>query len=203
MLGMVLAGGQLLAAWAYEHPRFRSPFVGIAPAAVLDASHWHGRYARLLLARQLQPWEAAHHLELGNLHAWQALRHPPASEAGTEHYRRAAAHYRDALSLRPGWALGWSFLAEAQLGELGTGPEFEKLLKRANTLGPWEQDVQRRTALLGMALWDSLSVEAQAWVRRAIVRLSSSTNDSASLVQMAERFDRQNLLPAEIRVSSN
>ena len=199
MLGMVLACTQLLATLVYEHPRFRSPFVGSATAAAFDATNWRRAYASLLLARRLQPWDPVYRSELGNLRAWQALWHPPGTAAGIEHHRRAADYYREAMALRPAWPVGWSLLAEAQLGESGAGPVFEALLKRANSLGPWERDVHWRTALLGMALWDSLSVAAQAQVGGTIGRLVKAEGNVESLVRMADRFGSAHLLPADSR----
>lgn len=191
---LVLVACQTWAALLTEPPRARDPSVAPPSALYFEPARWQHRYARLLAAARVEPWNAEHHHGLGQLHVWEALRLRPGSAESLTHWAEARHYYERALALRPTWALAHLQRAETVLPVSGADGAFSRSLAAAQRWGPWEADVHERGALLGMVLWDSLDEPSRTAVGALLRRASSEVRMGENLRRLAGRFGRQQVL---------
>ena len=88
----------------------------------------------------------------------------------SEYPAQAAVHFREAIALRTTSPYTWANLAvtDYRLGE--TGSEFRTALVRAAELGPYEPEVQRTVADLGLAVWDEVDASMRMTIEGVIQR---------------------------------
>ena len=77
---------------------------------------------------------------------------------------------RQAITLRPVSSYSWATLLLLKRERAEYDAEFRHALERAVTLGPWEPEVQRIVADVGMAAWAALTRAEQEMVRENFVR---------------------------------
>ncbi|MBW2536094.1 MAG: hypothetical protein JRI55_31690 [Deltaproteobacteria bacterium] len=105
-------------------------------------------------ARDSRPTLPDAHEQLGRLYTIRAGdRDDPVARAML---RQARASYEQALRLRPASPYTWAGLARVT-HRLGDETAFLHAIERADTLGPWELEVQLTVIDVGRARWDRAS----------------------------------------------
>ncbi len=110
------------------------------------------------------------------------------ARSGTEYLDEARVHLVSALSLRPGSPYTWANLARIDYRLGLTGKDFERKLVLAEELGPYEPDVQRAEAYLGLAMWGEMGPEARAAVERSVA--AGMRRKPLEMLQIAQRRGR-------------
>ncbi|NIM26763.1 MAG: hypothetical protein GTO67_04525 [Gammaproteobacteria bacterium] len=156
---------------------------------VSNLEQWNRAFARVNLARRLNPIDADHSANLGRLMEW-LFWHPEAraTDYGL-HRERAAELYAEAIGKRPTWGYAWAHYAENQFLLGSQDANFLLALENAIVLAPWEPGVQRKVAWIGMATWDELPDPLRMLVKESIrrsIELDSMTNE---LVRFAAHFE--------------
>ena len=100
----------------------------------------------------------------------------------------AFEHFRSALVLRPTSPFTWLLLAKLRYNTGDTGADFERDLRRAVSLGPFEPDVERVVAFLGLAVYDQMSSSTKAVIDQAIV--AGARRDAVEMMQISARRGR-------------
>lgn len=113
----------------------------------------------------------------------------PVGDKLAEPYRRKAlAHYRQSIAVRPVWPYAWINLAlvKYQLGEIDE--EFQQALYKANKLGAWEPDVQRLIIDISLSRWNVLTLEERDFVLNIIAKSLRHTvpRHSYRILKLAE-----------------
>jgi hypothetical protein len=105
-----------------------------------------------------------------------------------EYLEEGLVHFKSAIDLRPTSPFTWANIADVkyQLGD--TGREFETALVRAATLGPWEPQVQRTVANLGLAVWNEVAPSTRAVIDRMVAM--GLRRNPAETLQISERRGR-------------
>lgn len=91
---------------------------------------------------------------------------------------------RRAITLRPVSSYSWATLLLLKREHAEYDAEFRHALERAVTLGPWELDVQRIVAEVGMSAWDALPRAEQEMVRENMVR--GMRRQAAMMISIAQ-----------------
>src|SRR5262249_21627422 len=113
----------------------------------------------------------------------------------------AIDQFRTAIELRPSSPYTWLHLAELRYRTGDTGPNFERDLGRAASLGPSEPQVQRVVAFLGLAVYDDLSVAARAVVDRMIG--AGARRDTLEMMQISARRGRLDVTCRVVRATAS
>ena len=144
----------------------------------LDA--WIEVRNELLEAERLAPGSPAVSESLGVLHARRS--------SSREFLIYARDYFAHSLQARPTSPYTWANYAEAKylLGE--TGRPFEEALMSAARLGPWEPEVQRLIADLGLAVYHEVKPETRA-VIASLVALGMRRN-SLEILQISDKRGR-------------
>lgn len=121
-----------------------------------DSAQWSSAYDRIRLARRLNPLSADYSADLGRLMDWQSLRKASDTAHFRKYRKRASGFYREAIEKRPGWGYAWAHYAESQFLLGNREDELFLALEKAILLAPWEPQVQRKVAWIGIASWDRL-----------------------------------------------
>lgn len=134
---------------------------------------WRAVRNVLAEARDSRPQHPDAHEQLARLYALGANdRMDPLAKALL---RQARASYETALGLRPASPYTWAGLAWVT-HRLGDDEAFADAFERADTLGPWELEVQLAVIGLGQARWERLTVDQRertlAAARRALAQKS-------------------------------
>lgn len=201
------------------------PLIGLLGWLAVTMWHWGTADLKISWAReQMDGWTMAPSLE-----AWRAVRqvlaearesrptHPDIHEQFGRLYvvragnrddpvaqvmlRQARASYEQALKLRPASPYTWAGLARVT-HRLDDEAAFADALVRADTLGPWELEVQLTVVGLGHARWDGLTVEMRARTvaaaRRALVhnpgKLAAYARDTDLMVWLCAELERPDAL---------
>ena len=88
------------------------------------------------------------------------LGHKDAMEAR----KKALDYYRQAINLRPTWPYHYSDLALVKFRLLEIDEEFYDAMYASMEFGPWEPDVQRVIAEIGMVLWNILGTQDRQFI---------------------------------------
>lgn len=91
---------------------------------------------------------------------------------------------RQAITLRPVSSYSWVTLLLLKRERAEYDAEFRHALERAVTLGPWEPDVQRVVAEVGMSAWAVLPRAEQEMVRENMVR--GMRRQAATMISIAQ-----------------
>ena len=91
---------------------------------------------------------------------------------------------RQAITLRPVSSYSWAALLLLKRERAEYDAEFRHALERAVTLGPWELEVQRIVADVGMSAWAALKRAEQEMVRENFVR--GMKRQATSMVSIAQ-----------------
>jgi hypothetical protein len=155
----------------------------------LDA--WLQVRTALLEAERLAPRSPIVSESLGVLHARRS--------SSREFLIYARDYFAHSLEARPTSPYTWANYAETKylLGE--TGPAFEQALVNAAHLGPWEPEVQRLVADIGLAVHREVKPETRA-VIASVVALGMRRNP-LEILQISERRGRLDV--ACIHVTNN
>jgi len=129
---------------------------------------------------------------LGDMHAMLVADAPPWDAEAKEHRRAALDYYRAAIVRRPSWPHTWANLAVIKFRLVELDREFLTALERAAALGPWEPEVQKTVADLGLAAWDVLPEETRAQVRADIER--GMRRQGETMVRLALRHRRADVV---------
>lgn len=150
---------------------------------------WLAVRRELLRSATLAPGNPAVYESLGVLHARRA--------ASPEMLAYARDYFVQSLALRPTSPYTWANYAEVRylLGE--TGPPFERALVKAAELGPWEPEVQRLVADVGLAVID----EVQPATREAIERMVAfgMRRGPLDILQLAQKRGRLDVACRQVR----
>ena len=153
------------------------------------------------IARALEAYALANRLAgarpdflagLGDMHAKLTADAPPWDAEAREHRRTALDYYREAIARRPSWPYTWANLAAVKFRLAELDREFFTALERATALGPWEPEIQRTIADLGLAAWDALSEEPRMQVRANIER--GMRRQGETMVRLALRHRRADVV---------
>lgn len=167
----------------------RSWDLGKRPA---PAAEWTRARESLRAAHALDPRQPAYLEDLARLYEERARRLPAGDPLASEFLREALDLQRRALARRPGSPYTWSNVAllKSRLGE--ADGEFERALRNAAMLGPWEPDVQIALADASFGRWNTLSPEAREAMRASAGR--ALTGPDARLFEVARRAGRLDLV---------
>jgi hypothetical protein len=134
------------------------------------AAEWTRARESLRAAHALDPRQPAYLEDLARLNEERTRRLPASDPLVREYLREALDLQREALVRRPGSPYTWSNVAllKARLAE--ADGEFERALRNAALLGPWEPDVQIALADAGFSRWASLSRETREAMRANAAR---------------------------------
>jgi hypothetical protein len=134
----------------------------------------------LMQAERLAPESPAVHESLGVLHARRA--------ASPEMLAYARDYFIAALEGRPTSPYTWANYAETKylLGETGGG--FERALVRAAEMGPWEPEVQRVVADVGLATFNEVQARTRATIERMVA--FGMRRQPLEILQIAQRRGR-------------
>jgi hypothetical protein len=148
-----------------------------------DFDAWLGVRNDLVRAERLAPRNPAVLESLGVIHARRA--------ADPAFLTYARDYFLRSRELRPTSPYTWANYAEAKylLGE--TGPDFERALLGAARLGPWEPEVQRLVADLGLAMYKDFGPAARREITVTVA--SGMRRNPAEMLSIAERRGRLDL----------
>lgn len=104
----------------------------------------------------------------------------------------AAAHYRQAIVLRPLWPYSWSNLLGVKDQLRAVDAEYRLALRRSVELGPWEPRVQVQALESGLRFWDQLSHSERALIQDLLG--DAITNQPRQVFEMVRQFGRPDLL---------
>lgn len=111
------------------------------------------------------------------------------ARVGTPEYlREARVQLVAALERRPSSAYSWADLAEVDYRAGDTKGLFEKELVNAARLGPYEPEVQRTVANLGLAVWDEIEPGTRDAVDGMVA--AGMRRNPLVILQIAERRGR-------------
>lgn len=156
---------------------------------LIDSSQWRIVHGRLRLANRLVPWGADRAADMGRLMEWGAWQHAPHDPRGLIFRETASRHYRMALQRRPGWGYAWAHFAENRLLSGMRDEVFLAALAKATDLAPWEPQVQRKVAWLGMLAWNDLGPRMREIVRRNTARAMTLDVHRYEIIQLAIQFE--------------
>ena len=141
---------------------------------------WLAVRNELLRARDLAPDNPSVFESLGVLHARRSV--------APEFMVYAREYLVHSLELRPSSPYTWANFAEVQYLLGDTGKRFEKALVRTSTLGPWEPEVQRLVADLGLAVLNEVESPTRAEIERMVG--FGMRRNPVDILQIAERRGR-------------
>lgn len=153
------------------------------------------------IARALEAYALANRLDglrpdfiasLGDMHALSVAELPVWEPEAKKHTRAALDYYREAISRRPSWPYTWANLAVVKFRLAELDHEFFSALERAAVLGPWEPQIQKTVADLGLAAWEVLPEETRAQVRANLER--GIHRQGEAVVRLALRHRRTELV---------
>lgn len=150
---------------------------------------WEAAFDRLQLARQLSPLNADYSTDLGRLMEWRSWQQSLESKNYAASRTLAGDFYLESIGKRPSWGFVWAHHAENQFLQDRSGAEFQAALKKAIELSPWEPDVQRKVAWIGMASWDRLPAKLRNNVKENIERAVQLDVHRREIVRLAVQFD--------------
>lgn len=154
-----------------------------------NLAEWHAARDRLRFAVRLTPLNADYAADLGRLMEWAAWRHGPDDERGIQFRRAAVVQYSKVALRRPSWGYGWAHLAESRLLGEGADAGFRHALLKAIELAPWEPQVQRKVAWLGMAAWGELPPDLRDLVRHNVSRAVSLDVHRDEIIRLAFQYE--------------
>ena len=105
--------------------------------------------------------------------------------------RNANADFRLALAQRPTSPFSWANFALSKLYLDEKDEALFRALGRAETLGPWEPEVQQTVVFAGLAAWNRLNAAQRATVLRAMQR--GAQRDPGKFAEIAKSFNRVDL----------
>lgn len=161
-----------------------------------DSAQWNSAYDRISLARRLNPLNADHSADLGRLLDWQSLRHTSGSAHFKDYRERAGRFYREAIEKRPSWGYAWAHYAEVQFLLGNRDSELFPALEKAILLAPWEPQVQRKVAWIGIASWERLPARLRVIFEDSIRRSVVTDSNLIFIARMATQYNWvDNLVP--------
>jgi cytochrome c-type biogenesis protein CcmH/NrfG len=101
---------------------------------------------------------------------------------------QAQERFEAALHDRPTSPYAWASLAETLYRKGDTGAKYELSLRNAIRLGPFEPEVQRAVADLGLATWDESIAETRAAVDTAVA--NGMRRNAMETLRISERRGR-------------
>jgi len=156
------------------------------------AAEWSRAREALREANALDPAQPAYLEDLGRLYEVRAQPLAPGDALAREYLQQSLEYQRAALRRRPGSPYTWANIALLKLKLEALDAEFERALRNAALLGPWEPGVQIAVADSGLAAWSRLGPEARAAVSADLARGSRWL--SASMIEIARRARRLDVL---------
>jgi hypothetical protein len=149
---------------------------------------WLSVRNELLEAQRLAPGSPTVSESLGVLHGRRS--------SSREFLIYARDYFAHSLSMRPTSPYTWANYAQVKylLGQ--TGPGFEQALVNAAHLGPWEPEVQRVVADIGLAVYAEVKPETRA-VIAAIVGFAMRRNPLETL-QISDKRGRLHVACAHV-----
>jgi hypothetical protein len=144
------------------------------------------------LASRLDAWRPDLQAAVGDMHALLAAGRPVWEAESKAHNRAARDAYRTAIQRRPSWPYAWANLAVVKFRLAELDREFFTALERAVTLGPWEPEIQKTVADLGLAAWKLLPEETRTPVRASLER--GLHRQGETIISLAARYGRLDVL---------
>jgi len=156
------------------------------------AAEWTRARESLRAAQALDPRQPAYLEDLARLYEQRARGLPAGDRLAREYLREALDLQRQALARRPGSPYTWSNVALLKARLAQADGEFERALRNAARLGPWEPDVQIALAEASFGQWRSLSPETREAMRANAER--ALRGQDARLFDVAHRTGRMDLV---------
>lgn len=120
-----------------------------------NKEEWNKTYSYATQALEKDPDNPELLLLMGNVYEWNAV-HPGEPIDNHQNRKLALEYYRKALTLRPQWPYTWSSIVLLKFRMSEFDEEFYQALKNATELGPWESQIQRVIAEVGLNVWGEL-----------------------------------------------
>lgn len=149
------------------------------------AAEWARARESLRAAHALDPRQPAYLEDLARLYEERARGLPAGDALAREYLREALGLQRRALARRPGSPYTWANVAQLKARLAEADDEFERALRNAARLGPWEPDVQLALADASFSRWGSLSPDTREAMRANAGRALDRQDDR--LFEIARR----------------
>ena len=155
---------------------------------------WRGAHELLTEARKLDPGHPAFVEDIARLHELRALPLKAGDAPAQEDLHQALDFQRQAARLRPSSPYTWANIALLKARMAEPDREFERALRNAALLGPWEPDVQLTLVSIGFRHWTTLAPETRA----ALVANAGRTlrRQDVKLFELARRSGRLDVVCA-------
>jgi hypothetical protein len=157
----------------------------------LDVREWRLTRDMLKKTLKLHP-DYSGYLELATYFYLVAASRPQTlvDELGWRDTEQQALEYaRSALLKRPSWPYLWDDLFQSKIMLKQFDNELTGAMKRAVTLGPWEEPVQYDIAFDGLDEWDNLPTEARQTVLKAMEQNLAMQKNPKSLYEDIGEYD--------------
>ena len=175
-----------------------SSFFTLSPRIALEewscygkpVSHeiWKEELNKLLIAKQIDPWNADIDMDLGRMYEWQALSGSAWNNESKNARTQASEYFKQATFHRPTWALAWSSLAQSKLLNREVNDEVFLAISNGLEFGQWQSDVQQKLLWLSIGMWPKLPTDLQQQVREQIVAILPRKGSIKMLAGIALRF---------------
>ena len=116
---------------------------------------WDKTYSTAKAALEKDPYNPELLWLMGIVNEWNSFQAHNQSH-NNQNRKLALDYYRKAIELRPQWPYTWSSIALLKYKMSEFDQEFQLALNNATELGPWEPNVQKIIAEVGLSSWIEL-----------------------------------------------
>ncbi len=120
-----------------------------------SSDDWDKAYSTAKAALEKDPYNPELFSLMGNVYEWNSFQGHNQSH-NNQNAELALNHYRKAVELRPQWPYTWSGIVLQKYKMSEFDQEFQLALNNATELGPWEPNVQKIIAKVGLTSWNEL-----------------------------------------------
>ncbi len=125
-----------------------------------SSDDWDKAYSTAKAALEKDPHNPELFSLLGNVYEWNSFQGHNQSHNNQfqdkQNRKLALNYYRKAVELRPQWPYTWSGIVLLKYKMSEFDQEFQLALNNATELGPWEPNVQKIIAEVGLTSWNEL-----------------------------------------------
>ncbi len=125
-----------------------------------SSEDWNKAYSTAISALEKDPYNPELLSLMGNVYEWNSFQGHNQSHnnkfQNIQNRKLALDYYRKAVELRPQWPYTWSGIVLLKYKMSEFDQEFQLALNSATELGPWEPNVQKIIAEVGLISWNKL-----------------------------------------------
>ena len=154
-----------------------------------DQARWKAYVSNLELALKLDPRNVGIMRQLAKMYEWRTVSVAPWDESVQAERESSIEWYREVVSHRPIWAMGWAELANMKVRSMELDNEALDGIEKALELGKWQKDVQSKTIWLSVGIWDSIPGNLRVKVKENLKRLLHKELRISDVALYSIRFD--------------